>query len=136
MANTNLPISVDSEDITIRDCISLKFHINCCRLAFVRSFFLLPSHTLIVLYNHKLVPFISIRVILCAVISRHSSRSNDGMQNMHLCHSNMPILAFQPALVTFMIHNLYLLCYFISIIFQSSVEQQIFSNAVHFIDIQ
>ena len=51
-------------------------------------------------------------------------------------YSNMPILAFQPTLVTFMIHNLYLLCYFISIIFQSSVEQQIFSHAVHFMHIQ
>ena len=55
MANTYLPITVHSEDITIRDCISLKFHINCCRLAFARSFFLLPSYPLIVLHNHKLV---------------------------------------------------------------------------------
>ena len=55
VANTNLPISVDSEDITISDCISYKFHINCCRLVFARTFFLLPSHPLIVLHNHELV---------------------------------------------------------------------------------
>ena len=47
--------------------ISLKFHINWCHLASVSSFFVvfvfyMFLYLLIVLHNHKLVVFISIRV--------------------------------------------------------------------------